>query len=133
MTTQTRPWTIRIDAATVLWRGRRLRVHVTLSNIGAAAAIPEPRRLRPTLRDVHGHALATAEVMRLEGQALTIFRPVVPPGSSVQVCLQFERLPPDRTPFSITFGELDTWLLSVPLVAPPAASPITAHFERETP
>lgn len=133
MMTETPPWTIRIDVTTALWRGRRLRVHVTLSNVGAAAAIPEPRRLRPTLRDVQGHALATAELMRLDGQALTIFRPVVPPGSSVQVCLQFERLPPDRAPFSITFGEPDTWLLSVPLVAPPTASPSTAHLESGMP
>lgn len=109
------PWRFRIDEAVEIWGGRRLRLQVTLFNLSPASSIPEPRRLKPTLRDVHNHALATSDVYRPDLAGLTVFRPVVPPGGSVEVCLQFERLPPDRVPDFLTFGEPDLWSVVLPV------------------
>lgn len=131
MTTRTLAWDLHIDATTVLWRGRRLRVDITLVNRGAVAAIPDPRRLRPTLRDIQNQGLAVADITRLSGGALSVFRPVVPPGGSVKACLQFERLPPDRPPVSITIGEPDLWTLAV-LLADPAEEHSGASLELST-
>lgn len=78
---------------------------VALANRSSVASIPDARRLRPTLRDVHGHALAVSEIFRPDEGALTVFRPVVQPDGVVRICLQFERLPDDRAPASLTLGE----------------------------
>jgi hypothetical protein len=112
------PWDIRVDDWQAEWRGRRLRVLVTLTNRSSVASIPEPRRLRPTLRDAHNHALAVSDLYRADNGGLTVFRPVLQPEAAARIRLQFDRLPQDRPPSFLTFGEACGWFLPVVLTIP---------------
>lgn len=103
------PWDIRIVSCEPLWRGRRLRVRVRLTNRSGVAAIPEPHRLRPTLRDVRNHALATSDLFRPDEAGLIVFRPVIQPDCAAEIGLLFERLPDDRAPALLTFGDACGW------------------------
>lgn len=112
------PWAIEIGTCTWLWSGRRLRMFATLINRTTVACIPEPRRLRPVVRDLHNNALASSDIYRPEAGRLIVFRPVVQPGEGVHVRFQFERLPNDRLPVSLTLGDITGSAAAVSAVLP---------------
>lgn len=118
------PWGFQILSCESLWRGRRLRVRVRLTNRSGVACIPEPHRLRPTLRDIQNHALATSDLFRPDDRQLIVFRPVIQPDCEVEVGLHFERLPDDRPPAVLTFGDACGW--SAPIALPSGDEPMVS-------
>ncbi|RZI99459.1 MAG: hypothetical protein EON90_11370 [Brevundimonas sp.] len=99
------PWEVRIEDWMRTGDGRRIWVTALLVNHAAVVSMPEPRGLKPVLRCLGNHALATSEIFRVEEDRATVYRPVVQPGDEVRIRFLFDGLPPDRRPAHLVLGD----------------------------